>query len=94
MWNSSVCPLTAGVNLSDPALSAPAEQGRNSSALQLADALTTTVALAVAGALFARGQSYASVLVWTLGLSALALWVALRVGAGASNTTLQAPASA
>ncbi|MBH9552019.1 MFS transporter [Inhella gelatinilytica] len=57
------------------ALSAPAEQGRNSSALQLADALTTTVALAAAGAFFAQQHAYGAVLAWTVALAAVGLWV-------------------
>ncbi|MFO1252989.1 MAG: MFS transporter [Inhella sp.] len=69
------------------ALSAPAEQGRNSSALQLADALATTVALALAGALFAGGQAgpqaYGAVLAWTLGLALLGLLVTGRAAAPA-----------
>jgi MFS family permease len=46
-------------------LSAPAAQGRNASALQLADALCSSAALALAGALFALGGgaiAYAAVL--------------------------------
>lgn len=60
-----------GVGLAFPILSvqllkisAPAEQGRNSSALQLADALTTTAALAAAGLLVqqAHGTTWVMVL--------------------------------
>lgn len=59
-------------------LSAPAEQGRNASALQLADALCSSAALALAGALFNLGSGtwrYAAVLLLAL---ALALAGALR----------------
>lgn len=61
-------------------LSAPAEQGRNASALQLADALCSSAALALAGALFALGGgtvAYAAVLGLAL---ALALAGALCAG--------------
>jgi hypothetical protein len=53
-------------------LSAPAEQGRNASALQLADALCSSAALALAGALFALGGgplAYAAVLGLALSLA-------------------------
>jgi MFS family permease len=43
-------------------LSPPDEQGRNASALQLADALTTTAALALAGLVVAHAQGAAMVL--------------------------------
>ena len=54
-------------------LSAPGEQGRNASALQLGDALGCSAALAVAGALFnAAGASAAAVgSLWVLGLAGL-----------------------
>ena len=61
-------------------LSPPAEQGRNASALQLADALCSSAALALAGALFALGGGawrYAAVLGLALGLALLG---ALRAG--------------
>ena len=60
-----------GVGLAFPILSvqllkisAPAEQGRNSSALQLADALTTTAALAAAGLLVQQAQGSTWVMVF------------------------------
>lgn len=54
-------------------LSAPGEQGRNASALQLGDALGCSAALAVAGALFnAAGASASSAgSLWVLGLAGL-----------------------
>ncbi len=42
-------------------LSPPAEQGRNASALQLSDALCSSVALAAAGLVFAQGGAHSSV---------------------------------
>ncbi|WP_341889243.1 MFS transporter [Variovorax sp. YR752] len=62
-------------------LSAPAEQGRNASALQLADALCSSAALALAGALFALGGgtfAYATVLLLALTLSLLGALYARR----------------
>ncbi len=63
-----------GVGLAFPILSvqllkisAPAEQGRNSSALQLADALATTAALAAAGLLVQQAQGAT----WVMALAAL-----------------------
>lgn len=53
-------------------LSAPAEQGRNASALQLADALCSSAALALAGALFGLGSgalAYGAVLLLALSLA-------------------------
>lgn len=68
-----------GIGLSFPmlsvltlSLSAPGEQGRNSSALQLADALCSSAALAVAGALFVLvGHGGAPGYLWVMGLSML-----------------------
>ena len=64
-------------------LSASAEQGRNASALQLSDALCSSAALAVAGALFnAAGDGgrhgYGLVLVLTLALAAAGVLLARR----------------
>lgn len=63
-----------GVGLAFPILSvqllkisAPADQGRNSSALQLADALTTTTALAAAGLLVQQAHG----MTWVMVLAAL-----------------------
>jgi MFS family permease len=79
-----------GIGLSFPmlsvltlALSAPGEQGRNASALQLCDALCSSAALALAGALFnlagARGPSgYAWVLALALGLALTGAWLGRR----------------
>jgi divalent metal cation (Fe/Co/Zn/Cd) transporter len=60
-----------GVGLAFPILSvqllkasAPEEQGRHTSALQLADALTTTAALAAAGLLVLQGMG------WVMALAA------------------------
>ncbi len=70
--------LTAfGIGLSFPmlsvltlSLSAPGEQGGNSSALQLADALCSSATLAVAGALFTLlGHGAAPGYLWVMGLS-------------------------
>lgn len=54
-------------------LSAPGEQGRNASALQLGDALGCSAALAVAGALFNAAGASASAegSLWVLGLAGL-----------------------
>lgn len=84
-----------GIGLSFPmlsvltlSLSAPDEQGRNASALQLADALGSSASLAFAGALFAvaGGAAHAVSFVAVLGLAAaLALtgaWVGRRAFAG------------
>ncbi|MFT3957325.1 MAG: MFS transporter [Piscinibacter sp.] len=65
-------------------LSAPAEQGRNASALQLADALCSSAALALAGALFGLGGGtwrYAAVLGLALALALLGAWRAGRAAA-------------
>lgn len=77
-----------GIGLSFPmlsvltlALSTPGEQGRNASALQLADALATSAALALAGALFAAGagpQAYGPVLLLPTLLALLGLVLARR----------------
>jgi hypothetical protein len=65
------------------ALSPPAEQGRNASALQLADALGSSVALALAGALFAfagagGATAHTLVLAVPLALAAAGTLVARR----------------
>ncbi|MBB5204981.1 MFS family permease [Inhella inkyongensis] len=68
------------------ALSAEGEQGRNTSALQLCDALTTSAALALAGLLFGAGRSdtaFAAVIALALGLAVLGMGVTGRVFAGA-----------
>ena len=68
------------------ALSAPGEQGRNTSALQLCDALTTSAALALAGLLFGAGRSdtaFVAVIALALGLALLGMGVTGRVFAGA-----------
>lgn len=65
-------------------LSAPSEQGRNASALQLADALCSSAALALAGALFSLGGGswrYAAVLALALTLALLGAWRAGRITA-------------
>jgi MFS family permease len=77
-----------GIGLSFPSLSVlllelspRAEQGRNSAALQLADALATTAALALAGSAFAqlhqRAPQQAFVLVFALAAALLLVAVAL-----------------
>jgi len=66
-------------------LSAPQEQGRNSSALQLSEALCVATALALSGALFALfvetapHTGYVLCLAITVGLAVLATVVARRV---------------
>lgn len=62
------------------ALSRPEEQGRHSSALQLADALATSAALALAGALFALGgeRSFTPVLAVPVVLALLGALLAPR----------------
>lgn len=74
-----------GIGLSFPMLSvltlqlSPAhEQGRNASALQLADALCSSAALAVAGALFAQGAGFAAVMGLAAALPAVAALLARR----------------
>ncbi len=65
-------------------LSAPGEQGRNASALQLGDALGCSAALAMAGALFNAAGSGPTAIgsLWVLGLAALlaltGAWLAPR----------------
>jgi MFS family permease len=64
-------------------LSPPAEQGRNASALQLSDALCTSAALAVAGALFGLGgvqgaAGYALVLGLAAGMAMVGVVLARR----------------
>ncbi|MEH0845086.1 MFS transporter [Micromonospora sp. CPCC 205711] len=66
------------------ALSAPAEQGRNSSSLQLGDALFTATALALTGAVLAAGAtpgpaSYAGTLAVAVGCALLGALLAGRV---------------
>lgn len=75
-----------GVGLAFPILSvqllkisAPAEQGRNSSALQLADALTTTAALAAAGLLVQQAQGSTWVMVFAALLAGTGALCARRV---------------
>ncbi|WFE37626.1 MFS transporter [Micromonospora sp. WMMD998] len=65
-------------------LSAPAEQGRNSSALQLGDSLAAAVVLALTGAVLATGSSpgpasYAATLAVAAGCGLLGLLLAGRV---------------
>lgn len=74
-----------GIGLSFPMLSvltlqlSPAhEQGRNASALQLADALTSSAALALAGALFAHGGGFVAVMAVAMALPAAAALLARR----------------
>ncbi|MDY7103202.1 MAG: MFS transporter [Actinomycetota bacterium] len=58
-------------------LSPVAEQGANSSSLQLADALATTVTLALSGALFAVLEPRSAVLAYTAGLAVAGTLAAL-----------------
>jgi MFS family permease len=74
-----------GIGLSFPMLSvltlhlSPAhEQGRNASALQLADALCSSAALALAGALFVHGGGFVAVMLLALALPATAAMLARR----------------
>lgn len=74
-----------GIGLSFPMLSvltlklSPVhEQGRNASALQLADALTSSAALAIAGALFAHGGGFVAVMAVAMALPAGAALLARR----------------
>lgn len=67
-------------------LSPPAEQGRNASALQLSDALCSSVALAAAGLVFAQGGApsragFAGVMLIAAALPALAALLARRTSA-------------
>ncbi len=59
-------------------LSAAHEQGRNASALQLADALCSSAALALAGALFAHGGGFVAVMALAAALPAAAALLARR----------------
>ncbi|TXC66746.1 MFS transporter [Piscinibacter aquaticus] len=75
-----------GIGLSFPMLSvltlqlSPAEeQGRNASALQLADALTSSAALALAGALFAHGGGFVAVMAVAVALPSLAALLSRRL---------------
>ncbi len=74
-----------GIGLSFPMLSvltlklSPlAEQGRNASALQLSDALASSAALALAGALFAHGGDFLAVMLLAAALPAAATLLARR----------------
>lgn len=74
-----------GIGLSFPMLSVltlqlspPHEQGRNASALQLADALCSSAALALAGALFAQGGGFVAVMLLAMALPATAALLARR----------------
>jgi MFS family permease len=74
-----------GIGLSFPMLSvltlqlsAAHEQGRNASALQLADALCSSAALALAGVLFAHGGGFLAVMLLAAALPALAALLARR----------------
>ncbi|MEU0156812.1 hypothetical protein [Micromonospora fulviviridis] len=65
-------------------LSAPAEQGRNSSALQLCDSLSAATVLALTGAVLAAGSepgraSYAATLAVAAGCGLLGVLLAGRV---------------
>lgn len=78
-----------GIGLSFPMLSvltlrlsAAHEQGRNASALQLADALCSSAALALAGALFAHGGGFVAVMALATSLPAAAAMLARRPFAG------------
>ncbi|MER7420330.1 MFS transporter [Micromonospora peucetia] len=71
-------------------LSAPGEQGRNSSSLQLGDSLFAATVLALTGAVLAAGAapgpgSYAGTLAVTCGLALLGVVLAGRVVPGASG---------
>ncbi|MEU4771099.1 MFS transporter [Micromonospora sp. NPDC023644] len=71
-------------------LSAPGEQGRNSSSLQLGDSLFAATVLALTGAVLAAGAapgpaSYAGTLAVTSGLALLGVVLAGRVVPGASG---------
>lgn len=59
-------------------LSPAAEQGRNASALHISDALTSSAALALAGALFAQGGGFIAVMLLAAALPALAALLARR----------------
>ena len=68
------------------ALSAPGEQGRNSSSLQLGDSLFAVTVLALTGAVLAAGTapgpgSYAATLAVAAGCGLLGVLLAGRVGA-------------
>lgn len=74
-----------GIGLSFPMLSVLTlqlsplhEQGRNASALQLADALCSSAALALAGALFAQGGGFVAVMLLAMALPATAALLARR----------------
>lgn len=74
-----------GIGLSFPMLSvltlrlsAAHEQGRNASALQLADALCSSAALAIAGALFVHGGGFVAVMVLATALPATGALLARR----------------
>jgi hypothetical protein len=75
-----------GVGLAFPILSvqllkisAPDEQGRNASALQLADALASSAALSAAGLLVLRPQGMTGVMALAAGVALLGALCARRV---------------
>jgi len=77
--------IYASLSVLTLSLSAPQEQGANTSALQLSEALSVTTALAVSGALFALfvqsapHTGYVLCLAITFGLALLATVIARRV---------------
>ena len=77
--------IYASLSVLTLSLSAPHEQGANTSALQLSEALSVTTALAVSGALFAMfvesapHTGYLLCLAITFGLAVLAAVIARRV---------------
>ncbi|WP_235873179.1 MFS transporter [Pseudoxanthomonas winnipegensis] len=79
--------LYASLSVLTLALSPPAEQGRNSAALQLCEAVTVATMLTIGGAVFAALLARAPLLAHaapfalSLGCAGVALWLARRTGA-------------
>ena len=79
--------LYASLSVLTLALSPPAEQGRNSAALQLCEAVTVATTLTIGGAVFAALLARAPLLAHatpfalSLGCAGLALWLARRTAA-------------
>ncbi|NUR89623.1 MAG: MFS transporter [Nonomuraea sp.] len=69
-------------------LSRPGEQGENSSALQVGEAVFSVVAVAVTGALFtAAGEAYWTVYAATLAMALAGLWIAPRAASSPAGWT-------
>lgn len=84
---------TASTSLAVMQLSGPDQIGRNTSSLQVGEALGNSVCAGLAGTLFAHGLAqgnqtlgFGSLLTAMCLLGALALWSAFRIGALANHS--------